>query len=72
MTIKCYQYLLSPLLGNRCCFYPSCSHYAIAAITRFGILHGLFLTGQRILRCHPWSPCGPDPLPEKKHAKKFD
>lgn len=63
--IKAYQYLLSPLLGNRCRFYPSCSAYAIEALERYGVFLGLWFGLKRILRCHPFHPGGFDPVPEK-------
>lgn len=58
-----YRCLISPLLGPRCRFYPSCSEYAIAAVRNHGIIRGLFLTVKRLLRCHPWHPGGVDPVP---------
>ena len=61
--IRLYQWTLSPLLGPKCRFYPSCSNYALEAIQRFGILHGGWLTLKRLGRCHPWHPGGIDPVP---------
>jgi putative membrane protein insertion efficiency factor len=61
--IRLYQWTLSPLLGPKCRFHPSCSHYALEAIQRFGILHGSWLTVRRLGRCHPWHPGGMDPVP---------
>ena len=58
-----YRCLISPLLGPRCRFYPSCSEYAIAAVRNHGIIRGLFLTVKRLLRCHPWHPGGVDFVP---------
>ncbi|MEQ1638648.1 MAG: membrane protein insertion efficiency factor YidD [Methylococcales bacterium] len=63
--IKFYKYFISPLLGSRCRFYPSCSNYALEALQAHGALLGLFLTFKRILRCHPFHPGGFDPVPEK-------
>ena len=64
LSIRTYQLLLSPLLGNHCRFYPSCSHYAVEAIERHGPWRGSLLAGRRLLRCHPWHPGGIDPVPE--------
>lgn len=61
--IRFYQYFISPLLGSRCRFYPSCSDYAIEALDRHGALHGTWLAVRRLCRCHPWHPGGFDPLP---------
>lgn len=63
--IRGYQLAVSPLLGPRCRFYPSCSCYAYDAIERFGVLHGSYLGLRRLLRCHPFHPGGFDPVPEK-------
>ena len=64
--IRIYQKLLSPLLGPRCKYYPSCSEYAAQAITKFGILRGLVLAGWRVLRCNPWSHGGVDPVEDQR------
>jgi putative membrane protein insertion efficiency factor len=61
--IRIYQWTLSPLLGPRCRFYPSCSQYAHQALLRFGLLRGGWLTLKRLGRCHPWHPGGFDPVP---------
>lgn len=61
--VRLYQYLISPLLGPRCRFHPSCSHYAIEAIERHGALRGSWLAMRRLGRCHPWHPGGYDPVP---------
>ncbi len=61
--IRGYQLAISPLLGPRCRFYPSCSHYAIEAIETHGALRGMWLTIKRISRCHPWHEGGFDPVP---------
>ena len=64
--IKVYQYCISPLLGNNCRFYPSCSQYSVQAIERFGVIKGSYLSIRRLLKCHPWHEGGEDPVPEKK------
>ncbi len=62
--IRIYQLFVSPLLGNHCRFYPSCSQYAREAIEQHGVLRGVWLAIRRLLRCHPWHPGGVDPVPE--------
>jgi uncharacterized protein len=61
LPIKLYQLLVSPVVGSRCKYFPSCSEYAAQAIREFGILRGLILAGWRLLRCNPWSHGGFDP-----------
>ncbi|MEP7180793.1 MAG: membrane protein insertion efficiency factor YidD [Betaproteobacteria bacterium] len=61
--IRAYQYLLRPLLGANCRFYPSCSEYAREAIGKHGALRGTWLAVRRISRCHPYHPGGYDPVP---------
>ena len=62
--IKSYRYLISPLLGNHCRFYPSCSCYAETAIARYGFIKGSLLTLKRLGKCHPWHEGGLDPVPD--------
>jgi len=64
--IRLYQWFLSPLLGQRCRYYPSCSEYAVQAVQRFGILRGAVLAGWRLLRCNPWSRGGFDPVDDQR------
>ena len=63
--IKFYKYFISPLLGNRCRFYPSCSSYSLEALQLHGAIIGSYLTLKRLLRCHPFHEGGIDPVPEK-------
>jgi len=69
VPIRLYQLVVSPLVGQRCKYYPSCSEYAAQAITRFGILRGLVLAGWRLLRCNPWSRGGFDPVDDQRLFK---
>jgi uncharacterized protein len=69
LPIRAYQLLLSPMVGQRCKYYPSCSEYAAQAIQRYGILRGLVLAGWRLLRCNPWSRGGFDPVEEQRLFK---
>ncbi|MGR9043721.1 MAG: membrane protein insertion efficiency factor YidD [Gammaproteobacteria bacterium] len=63
--IKFYKYFISPLLGNHCRFYPSCSSYALEALHVHGAAKGSYLTLRRLLRCHPLHEGGLDPVPDK-------
>ena len=65
--IRGYQVLISPMLGPRCRFNPTCSHYAIEAIRLHGVVKGCWFAAKRILKCHPLHPGGEDPVPNKKH-----
>jgi len=62
--IRAYQRIVSPLLGARCRFSPSCSEYAASALLRHGPLRGAYLAVRRLLRCHPWNAGGIDEVPE--------
>jgi putative membrane protein insertion efficiency factor len=62
--IGVYRYGISPIIGPRCRFFPSCSEYGQQALGRFGLVRGLWLTGRRLVRCQPWNDGGLDPLPD--------
>ena len=61
---KLYYILISPFLGNRCRYAPSCSEYANQALETHGVVKGLWLTTKRLGRCHPWGGSGFDPVPQ--------
>lgn len=61
--IRLYQIFLSPVFGRCCRFEPTCSEYAIESVRKHGSLRGSWLAIRRILRCHPFSKCGCDPVP---------
>ena len=63
LLIRVYQLAVSPMLGSRCRFHPSCSEYSIGALRRHGLFKGLWLAVRRVGRCHPWHPGGYDPVP---------
>jgi putative membrane protein insertion efficiency factor len=62
-AIGLYQATISPLLGPRCRYYPSCSQYAKEAVLKYGVLRGSWLAAGRLARCHPWHPGGVDLVP---------
>lgn len=64
--IRFYQVVISPLKPPTCRFYPTCSHYGLEAVERFGAVKGGWLAVKRILKCHPFHPGGIDPVPQKK------
>lgn len=68
LPIRFYQLVISPWLGPRCRYVPSCSHYSHEAIEKHGVIKGGYLALRRILRCHPWESLGGgggyDPVPE--------
>jgi putative membrane protein insertion efficiency factor len=69
LPIAGYRRFVSPLLGPRCRFAPSCSEYALTALSEQGAARGLWLAVARIARCHPFHPGGYDPVPTRNPAK---
>lgn len=63
-SIHVYRWLISPLFGPSCRFYPSCSQYTLEALEKQGILKGSLLSLKRLLKCHPFHPGGIDPVPQ--------
>ena len=63
--IRFYQIAISPLLGPRCRYIPTCSQYALEAVQTHGAVGGVWLSTKRICRCHPWGGSGYDPVPFK-------
>ena len=67
IPIHAYRMIISPLIGSNCRFQPTCSEYALIALKNHGVIKGSFLTGRRLIKCHPFSKSsGYDPVPEKK------
>ena len=63
--LRAYRFLISPLYGQVCRYHPSCSAYALDAVTQHGALRGSWLAVRRIGRCHPWAAGGYDPVPTR-------
>jgi hypothetical protein len=70
--LKAYRLLISPLYGQVCRYHPSCSAYALEAVERHGSVRGSWLAARRLVRCHPWSDGGYDPVPERHPATQAD
>ena len=67
--LKAYRAVISPLYGDVCKFYPTCSSYGLDAIRTHGSVKGTWLTMKRLVRCHPWSLGGFDPVPASDAQK---
>lgn len=65
LLIRGYRRFLSPLFPPCCKYYPTCSAYALEAVSRFGFFRGAWLAAWRLLRCNPWSKGGVDEVPER-------
>ena len=72
LLLRGYRYAISPLYGQVCRYHPTCSAYALDAVTEHGSLRGSWLAVRRIARCHPWADGGVDPVPARhdlQHAR---
>lgn len=67
VVLKLYRRVISPIYGQVCRFFPSCSAYALEAVTVHGAVKGSWFAARRIVRCHPWSAGGLDPVPSPAH-----
>jgi len=66
VILRAYRAVISPLYGDVCRYYPSCSAYALGAIQQHGVFKGIVLGTWRIARCHPWAKGGVDDVPERR------
>ena len=69
LILRAYRTVVSPLYGDVCRYYPSCSHYALQAIQQHGVIKGTWLGSRRIVRCHPWAAGGVDDVPGSTNRK---
>lgn len=71
LFIRIYQVFLSRLFPSSCRFYPSCSHYALEALQKKGLLMGMYYILKRLFRCHPWYQGGYDPVEPNEENKTW-
>ena len=69
LVLHLYRALISPLYGDVCRYYPSCSSYMLLAVQRHGVLRGCWFGLRRITRCHPWAPGGVDDVPQSSRQR---
>ena len=69
ISIRLYQFFISPIIGQNCRYLPTCSEYSIESLKQFGLIKGVFLSLKRISKCHPWGNHGYDPVPSKLKKK---
>lgn len=65
--LRAYRAVISPLYGDVCRYYPTCSSYALQAIQHYGVIRGVWMGTRRIARCHPWAEGGIDDVPVREH-----
>jgi putative membrane protein insertion efficiency factor len=65
VVLTAYRRVISPIYGDVCRYYPSCSAYTLGSVERYGATKGLWLGARRIARCHPWAAGGVDPVPAR-------
>lgn len=70
--LKVYRAVISPLYGQVCRYHPTCSAYALQAVTEYGAIRGSWMAVRRLGRCHPWSAGGYDPVPPRNPAHSSD
>jgi len=66
VVLRVYRAVISPLYGDVCRYYPTCSAYALGAIQQYGVVRGVWMGTRRIARCHPWAAGGVDDVPERE------
>jgi len=69
LVLRGYRAAISPLYGDVCRYYPSCSHYATQAIQHYGVVRGIWMGTRRIARCHPWAEGGIDDVPVRQNER---
>lgn len=69
LVLRAYRAVISPLYGDVCRYYPSCSHYTLQAIQQYGVIRGSWFGVRRIARCHPWAAGGVDDVPARSTSR---
>ena len=67
LILRVYRAVISPLYGDVCRYYPSCSSYAMQSIQHYGVIGGIWMGSRRLARCHPWAEGGIDDVPVREH-----